>query len=159
MQHTIGISDMKITENPDDVLITYALGSCVGLTLYDRNLNIGGMVHCMLPLSKTDLRKAEEQPCMFTDTGVTMLLHSMLDCGCQLRDLVARLAGASRIMDSGGLFRIGERNYTVARKMLWKNKVLISSEDVGGTSARTMSLYMKDGRTTIRSNGAESILV
>ena len=55
---TVDISGMRISETPDDVLVTYSLGSCVGLTLYDPVAKVGGMIHCMLPLSRMDRRKA-----------------------------------------------------------------------------------------------------
>lgn len=33
----IGISDLNVARSPD-VLMTYALGSCVGICLYDREI-------------------------------------------------------------------------------------------------------------------------
>lgn len=155
LNQTIGISEMKISVERDDVLVTYSLGSCVGLSLFDPVAGVGGMIHCMLPLSKIDLAKAQARPCMFTDTGVPALLQAVFNLGAERRNLVAKVAGASSLLDEKGLFKIGERNYTVLRKVLWKNNILIAAEDVGGTTARTMSLYMADGRTTIKSNGRE----
>ena len=151
----VDISDMKISSNADDILVTYSLGSCVGLSLYDPVARVGGMVHCMLPLSRIDKTKAGKQPCMFTDTGVVALLQGMLEQGAQRKRLIAKVAGASSLLDEKKLFRIGERNYTVLRKVLWKNNILIEAEDVRGTRPRTMYLFMKDGRTVIRSQGQE----
>ncbi|HPO14514.1 MAG TPA: chemotaxis protein CheD, partial [Candidatus Hydrogenedentes bacterium] len=112
---------MRIADQPDDVLVTYSLGSCVGLTLYDPVLRIGGMIHCMLPLSKIDPVKAAQVPEMFTDTGVPRLIQTMLDRGAPMRRLVAKVAGAAKLLDEQGTFNIGERNFTVLRKVLWKN--------------------------------------
>lgn len=158
MQHVVGISDMKISNQSDDTIITYSLGSCVGVTLYDPRIGIGGMIHCMLPLSKTDPVKATAKPSMFVDTGVSLLLQKIFDMGVRRRDLIAKVAGASNLLDSKGMFKIGERNYTILRKILWKNEILIAAEDVGGTKARTMILRMTDGRTTIKSGGVETEL-
>ena len=47
---TVGISDMKILKN-EGTLITYALGSCIGICVYDETNKLGGMVHIMLPRS------------------------------------------------------------------------------------------------------------
>jgi chemotaxis protein CheD len=152
---TIGISDMKTSSRSDDVLVTYSLGSCVGLSLYDPAACVGGLVHCMLPLSTLDVEKAKANPQMFTDTGVAALLQAVFDLGAERKRLIAKVAGAASLLDEKGLFRIGERNYTVLRKVLWKNNILIAAEDVGGTIARTLSLYMATGRTTIRSGGRE----
>jgi chemotaxis protein CheD len=95
---------------------------------------------------------------MFTDTGIAVLLQSLFDLGATRKDLVANVAGASQTMDRQRLFRIGERNYTVLRKLLWKNEILIAAEDVGGTSSRTMYLEMATGRTFIKSDGQTHVL-
>jgi chemotaxis protein CheD len=146
---------MKVSNRTDDTLVTYSLGSCIGLSLYDPVVRVGGLIHCMLPLSKIDPVKAKTRPCMFTDTGVAALLQGVLNLGAQRRRLIARVAGASCLLDDKGVFRIGERNYTVVRKILWKNSILIDSEDVGGTISRTMWLHMATGRTVIKSKGRE----
>lgn len=155
MKLIVGISDMKISSGPDDVIVTYSLGSCIGLTLYDPAIRAGGLIHCMLPLSKIDPLRALERPFMFTDTGVPHLIGALLDLGAEKRRLVAKVAGAARLLDNNSSFNIGERNQVVVRKLLWKNKILIGAEDTGGTVARTMSLDIGAGVTTLRSGGRE----
>lgn len=153
MKYTIGISQMQTTNQSEDVLITYSLGSCVGLTLYDPVARAGGMIHCMLPLSKIDPDKAKANPMMFTDTGVPALIREVLQRGGVMNRLVAKVAGGARLLDPHGTFKIGERNYIVLRKVLWKNNILIAAEDTGGSKARTMSLHMDTGKTFIKSQG------
>jgi chemotaxis protein CheD len=155
MKHVIGISEMKITSKADDILITYSLGSCLGLSLYDPEAGVGGMIHCMLPLSKIDPAKAQRTPSMFVDTGVPKLLQKLFDAGATRKNLVAKVAGCGQLMDEKKLFKIGERNYTVLRKILWKNNILIAAEDVYGTVSRTMALYMESGKTTLKVGGKE----
>ncbi|HOJ32246.1 MAG TPA: chemotaxis protein CheD [Candidatus Hydrogenedentes bacterium] len=155
MNHTVGISEMKVSNNPEDVLVTYSLGSCVGLTLYDPVIRVGGMIHCMLPLSRLDPAKAQMNPCMFTDTGIPTLIQAVLNMGANKKRLIAKVAGAASPLDDNGIFKIGERNYTVLRKVLWKNDILIAAEDVGGTVARTLFLYLDTGKTVIRSGGKD----
>jgi chemotaxis protein CheD len=151
----VGVADMRLSTLPEDVIITYSLGSCIGLTLYDSEKRIGGLVHCMLPLSKIDAAKAEANPFMFIDSGVSAFLQALFDLGAQRKTLVAKVAGGSHIMDDKGIFNIGERNNTVVRKMLWKNNILISGEDVGGSVPRTMSLDLATGKTVLKMNGGE----
>ncbi len=146
---------MRVTNNPEEVLITYSLGSCVGLTVFDPQVGVGGLVHCMLPLSRTDLAKAKAHPFMFTDTGIAGLLQAVYDLGAEKRRLIVKVAGGSSLLDKKRMFRIGERNYAVARKILWKNNLLIEAEDVGGSKSRTMLLYMDTGITTIKNHGKE----
>ncbi len=159
MNHVVGISEMKISNKPGDVLVTYSLGSCVGLSLYDPVAGVGALLHSMLPLSKIDRAKAEARPFMFVDTGVPQMLQTVFDLGAQRSRLIANVAGCASLLDDKKLFKIGERNYTVLRKILWKNNILIAAEDVGGTISRTMHVYMADGRTTIKSGGKERELV
>ena len=146
---------MRVSNNADDILITYSLGSCIGLTLYDPVVGVGGMVHCMLPLSKADASKSQENPCMYVDTGVLALLGRLFEHGSQRKNIIAKIAGGSNILDEREVFKIGERNYTMVRKVLWKNDILIRGEEVGGSIARTMILHIKDGRTFIKSAGEE----
>jgi chemotaxis protein CheD len=155
MNRIVGIAEMHVSGQADDVLATYALGSCVGLSLFDPERRVGGLIHCMLPLSRIDPAKAERNPLMYVDTGVQALLQALFDLGAQRKSLVAKVAGASKIMDANGVFNIGERNYTVLRKVLWKNDILVAGEDVGGSSPRTMYLYLDSGRTVLKVDGQE----
>lgn len=150
MIQTVSISSMKVSGRSEDVLVTYSLGSCIGLSLYDPVARVGGLIHCMLPLSRIDPGKAEIEPCKFVDTGVPRLLRAMYDGGADRRRLVACVAGAASLLDPQKRFRIGERNLAVLRKILWKNNILISGEDVGGLRPRTMRLFLATGRTVVQ---------
>ena len=158
MHHVVGISEMIVTQEPTDTIVTYSLGSCVGLTVHDPNAMVGGQIHCMLPLSKIDKNKAAERPAMFVDTGVSALLERVLDLGAKKSNLVACVAGGAAPLDLQVGMKIGERNFATLRKILWKNGILISAQDVGGTIARTMKLDMKTGKTTLRSQGKEWVM-
>ena len=152
-QRVIGIAEMKVSDRPDDVLVTYSLGSCVGLTLYDREIGLGGQIHCMLPVSKIDPEKAMRTPCTFVDTGVPALMQAMFDLGASRKTLVAKVAGASNLLDRKGMFRIGERNYAMLKKVLLKNGIEIAGEHVAGTVARTMFLCISNGATYVKTLG------
>lgn len=158
MLHQVSVSGMKVSNHPEDILITYSLGSCLGLTLYDPAVRVGGMIHCMLPLSKIDKIKAQATPAMFVDTGIPALLQAMYDLGARKSRLLVNVAGCASLLDDKKLFRIGERNRTVLRKVLWKNDIMIASEDCGGTVSRTLILYIANGRTTVKSLGKVRVL-
>ena len=81
------------------------------------------------------------------------MLQAAFDAGATRANLVAKVVGAASRIDESNLFRIGERNYAIARKVLWKNGILIAAEDVGGSISRTVYLRVSDGRTTVKSNG------
>ena len=153
MQHVVGIADMKISKNPEDSLITPALGSCLGVTLHDSITGVGGMIHIMLPMSKIDKEKARKNPFMFVDTGIPELFKKAYTLGAKKENITVKVAGGAKILDAANRFNIGERNYILLRKILWKNNVLIDSEDVGGGDSRTLSLSVSTGTVTIRTNG------
>jgi len=150
MNYTIGISEMRISNQNGDILVTYSLGSCIGVTIYDPVSQVGGMIHCMLPMSKLDLQKARSFPCMFVDTGVPLLFSEAYRLGAQKERIIVKVAGCSQILDDKGLFNIGERNYMTLRKLLWKNSILINSEDIGGTGSRTLYLELATGRLIVK---------
>jgi len=148
---------MKIGKD-GDVVVTHALGSCLGLMVHDPVARIGGLLHAMLPLSKINPQKAEANPHMFVDTGVVMLFKEIYNLGGKKSRLVVKAAGCGSPMGNNEMFKIGERNYTVLKKLLWKNNILLDAEDVGGTMSRTVHFYMSTGKTVIKSGQQESEL-
>ena len=155
MNHVVPIAELTVSRDPDDVLVTYSLGSCVGVTLFDPIARVGGLAHCMLPLRRDSDAGESSKRCRFTDSGVTQLLRAVFDLGARRERLIVKVAGASSLLDERGLFRIGERNEAIVRKVLWRNRILISAQDTGGLRPRTMRLYLRDGRTTIQSTDRE----
>ena len=149
---------MQISTDPNEKLVTYSLGSCIGLTLYDTEKNIGGLLHSMLPLSKKKKQRAKEKPFMFVDKGIEIMLTEMFERGAKKENIVAKLAGGARLLDKKNMFKIGRRNYVIARKMLWKNDILIDGEDVGGSVSRTVLLDIGKGKTILRINREEQEL-
>lgn len=149
----VGIGDLKFSGEPGDVLVTYSLGSCIGVTLYDRVLRCGGMIHALLPWSR-DSMGTVDNPMAYMDKALEKLLSTLFGQGSRRSDIVARVAGGAAMFEDRSNFRIGERNFTIARKILWKNSILISGEDVGGTISRTLYLDIETGITYVRSEGA-----
>ncbi len=152
---TVDISDLKVSADPNDLLVTYALGSCIAVMVHDPVRVAAGMIHYMLPLSETSPDKAKARPAMFADTGIPLLFQTMYSLGCDKQNLVVKVTGGGALYDDGGLFNIGKRNYTILRKMFWKSGVIISSEDVGGAKSRTARLHVGTGRCTVTSQGEE----
>jgi len=147
----VGIADCRIATEPGDVLVTYGLGSCIGLAAYDPGATVGGLLHFMLPDSA--LLEAEHRtgtPFKFADTGIPLLLERMSRAGAQKRRLLVRIAGAAQMMDPGGVFDIGRRNHQALRRVLWKAGVLVHGEAVGGAISRSVRLEIGTGRMWLR---------
>ena len=150
----VGVAEMAVSANQTDEIITHALGSCVGLAMYDPKLHVGGVLHYMLPTSAIDRGKAANKPCMFADTGVQLLLDELGRLGAaEKARLIVKVAGGAQIMDERGVFNVGRRNHVALRQIFSRTGILIDAEDVGGTQARTMSMEMARGMVWISSNG------
>jgi chemotaxis protein CheD len=152
---TVGIADLVLTAQRDATLITYALGSCIGVTVYDPVAKVGGMLHLMLPQSSLNPVKAAKSPCMFADTGIPLLFTKAYELGARKERLVVCAAGGAEILADEGHFKIGSRNRTMLRKLFWKNSVLLAAEDTGGTHSRTMTLRLSDGAVSVRNKNEE----
>jgi chemotaxis receptor (MCP) glutamine deamidase CheD len=152
MRHVVAVGDMKIGRDTD-LIVTHALGSCLGLVVYDPVERVGGLLHAMLPLSKINPAKAEANPYMFVDTGVPALFKALYEIGGQKSRMVIKAAGCGNPLGKNELFKIGERNHTILKKLLWKNNILLETEDVGGTASRTLHFDVATGQTVISSNG------
>jgi chemotaxis protein CheD len=148
----VGIADMKFSNNPHDVLVTYALGSCIAVAIYDPAIRVGGLLHYMLPDSSLDINKARENPWMFADTGVRLLFKSCYTLGAEKKRIVTKVAGGASILDNTNYFRIGEKNIMALRKIFWKNDVFIDREDTGKNYNRTVRLDIATGIVSVKSS-------
>jgi chemotaxis protein CheD len=149
----VSVSDAKTSRNPQDTLLTHALGSCIGVMLYDDLSKIAGMLHFQLPSAASNPDRAAENPTMFADTGMTMVLGQMQQLGANTRRLRVRLAGGAEMLNDAKIFNIGRRNYAAIRKILWQTGLLVECEDVGGRQPRTVRMDVANGAVTIKSNG------
>ena len=148
----IGIADLKFSNNKADVLITYALGSCVAVAIYDPVAKVAGLLHYMLPDSVLDQAKAKANPGMFADTGIPLLFKSCYNLGADKKRIIVKVAGGASILDNTNYFRIGEKNIMALRQIFWRNKVFIDSEDTGKNYNRTVRLDVSDGKVVVKSS-------
>lgn len=146
---------MVTSNDPSAELVTYSLGSCLGVAIYDPEKRVGGLLHIMLPSSAIDPAKGESCPFMFVDTGVPRLFHGVFNLGADRRRLVIKIAGGAQLLDPNGIFNIGARNYQSLKTILAKNGYSNQGEDVGGIASRTMRLDMTTGKTSIKSPGVD----
>jgi len=150
MRRIIGVADMAVSDSPGELLITYSLGSCIAVLVFDPLASVGGMLHYMLPESSLDPEKAKKNPCMFADTGITQLFKNSYVKGARKEHMVVKTVGGAQILDPKGVFNIGKRNYLAMRKIFWKNNVAIAAEHVGGEINRTVRLEMDSGRVIVK---------
>lgn len=144
-QITVGIGEYAVSQKSDESIITYALGPCLGIAAYDPMRSIAGLVHCQLPLSLDDPEQAKLRPARYVDSGLSLLLEQMQNRGSQLSSIAICVAGGAQVTGGESIFKIAQRNHTVFRKLMWKNSLIISAEDIGGDRPRTMSIEVASG--------------
>mgnify|MGYP001608830151 CR=1 FL=1 len=158
MKYIVGMADMKVASGRESELVTYALGSCLGITVFDSEANVGGLLHVMLPSSNINNAKADDNLLMFVDTGVPKLFNACYKAGAHRDRLVIKVAGGAAVNGNSDFFSIGQRNYTMLKKLFWKNGIIIKAEDVGGTISRTMTFNLDSGQVLLKNAGKEWVL-
>jgi len=149
----LGIGEWDVSHEPETVLSAPNLGSCLGISIYDPKLKRGAMMHCMLPLSQSNPEKAKDNPGLYVDTGFVMMIQRMIENGSNKRDLIITVAGGSNINDANNVFEIGKKNYTILKKLLWKNSLLLKGEHCGSNVSRTISLSIASGDVFVKVSG------
>lgn len=151
-KHTVGIADMKIAKG-EGTLITYALGSCIGICLYDPMLHLGALIHIMLPINMETDRTS---PLKYADTGIRLTLNKMEQMGAKRARIVAKIAGGAKMFDvvgNGSLGNIGQRNIDSVKYVLQQERIRLLREDVGGSTARTLLFDVATGEGCIKIYG------
>lgn len=149
---SVGIADMKITRQ-EGILITYALGSCIGISFYDPMIKLGALLHIMLPEKG---RGNDSNIYKFADSGIHETLRKLSAYGATKRRLVCKIAGGAKMFEIRGnadFGNIGQRNATMVKKILMEERMSIKAEDIGGSYARTMLLDVGNGDVIIRTAG------
>jgi chemotaxis protein CheD len=149
---------MKLVKGPGAVVVTHALGSCIGVAVYDPIAQIGGILHFMLPDSQVNPDRAIESKWMFADVGIPAFFEKAYALGVSKSRMIVKVAGGAQFVDKKDFFAIGKRNFTAMRKVFWKLGIITKGENVGGTIARTMYVDLKDGRCWFTSGGKEFAL-
>ena len=154
---TIGIADMKMAQG-HDTLITYALGSCIGICLYDPLLKLGALIHIMLPLNMEAGRKNTMK---YADTGIRETIKMMEAKGASRARMTAKIAGGAKMFEvsAGSLGNIGQRNIESVHMMLKREGISLLKEDVGGTIARTLLFDVGTGMACVRCHGRPDLIL
>ncbi|OQY47606.1 MAG: hypothetical protein B6242_04630 [Anaerolineaceae bacterium 4572_78] len=151
----VAIGEIIVSNNGDDVLVAYGLGSCVAVCMYDPMLRVGSMLHALLPTKPSD-NINRGKPTKFVDEGISLLLKQMQKVGGKQIRYKAYLCGGAQMLsipNSTDAFNIGQRNIEAAETMLKKMSIVIQARDTGGKAGRTVKLYVGSGQVTVRTLG------
>lgn len=149
----VGLGELKISRDGQDVLVAYGLGSCIGIGMYDPAARVGGLLHAVLPYNPNG---SLEHVYKYVDSGLRSMLTELTRCGALQKRLVVRMAGGANMLLAPGFsqsLNIGTRNIEAAYASLLALGLNLNSQEVGGSIGRTVRFYVADGRMTIRTVG------
>lgn len=155
---SVGIAEMLVSDDPDDVLVAYGLGSCVAVCVYDPIARVGGMLHALLPTSLSN-NGASGNPYKFVDCGIPLLIEAVVGSGGKTYRMIAALWGGAKVLSAPGFdksFDIGLRNVQEADEALKAKRLRVVVRDIGGQSGRTVKFQLGSGEAIVRSVGGKS---
>jgi len=152
----VGLGEQAVSRSPDDILVAYGLGSCVGVLMIDPVSGVSGLLHAVLPRLADGMERADVNPSKYVEGGIEGLIAALVKQGANKKRLIVRLIGGANMLISSGLtrpFDIGTRNIEAARATLNRLKMPVAVEEVGGHTGRTVRVYVADRRVTVRAIG------
>ncbi len=148
----VGISDYIVSRKPH-ILATYALGSCVGICLYDGGLQIGGLAHIMLPDSR-QFSRSDTNRMKYADTAIIDLVKDMQKLGSDLRRVTAKIAGGAKMFQTqpgSNIGSIGDRNVDSVKQTLTRLNIPVVDEDTRKNYGRSIFFDLNVGTMEVRS--------
>jgi chemotaxis protein CheD len=153
----IDVGDLHASSNSDEVLLTYALGSCLGVAIHDSRAHAGGLAHIQLPTS-IDRANFAEGVWSYADRALPELFQRVYALGAARGNLRIVLAGGASVSDPTNFFQIGRKNYLTVKSLLWRNGYFVSAEAIGGADWRTMRLNIGTGRVEVQTSRGREVL-
>lgn len=137
----------RLATDEKNVYIATTLGSCVSVCLMDMERGIYGMNHFLIPGKFTDDFYINPE-CKNGTHAMDRLINDMMFFGTNRKRLVAKIfGGANMILKDSN---INNDNISLARAYLELEGIPILSEDVGGTSSRTIYFSTADGSVLVK---------
>ena len=159
----VGIGEWLVSNNPEDIIRTYALGSCVALIVQHPATRTCGLVHIALPDSFMFAKGTTRKPGYCADTAVPALLedirkmtwlYSAINSG-----MIAKLVGGAQVMRMKNDYHIGERIVQKVLPLLQGYQIPVVSMDVGGNVSRTVSVAVGRGEVFVAVPGEKEQLL
>ncbi|MCG0274563.1 MAG: chemotaxis protein CheD [Thermosediminibacteraceae bacterium] len=150
----VGMGEYKTAKAPA-LLVSFGLGSCVGVALYDSTKKIGGLAHIMLPDSSLSGKK-DFNPGKFADTAIELLYEELKKAGANPKKLIAKIAGGAQMFQlksNKNIMMIGKRNVEAVKMKLAQLNIELVAEDVEGNYGRTVEFCCDTGELTVKTVG------
>lgn len=149
MELIVGMGEYILSDQQEDVIKTFSLASCVGITVYIPGKNVAGMLHVVLP-TPLEKRGGLERPGYFATTGVPLFINAACQkSDCRKEDLRIQIFGGADSKASQDIFHIGRKNIEAVKESLSGMNLIVINEDLRGHESRTLEMEVKSGEIRI----------
>ncbi|NBS32336.1 MAG: chemotaxis protein [Planctomycetia bacterium] len=146
----IGMGELGVGQT-DGLLKTF-VGSCVGVTIFNRRRKLAGLAHVMLPES----RGQSSQPGKFADTAIPEMLRRLEKfCGGETVRWSAKIAGGAKMFAFQADTTVGDLNVAAIEHILAELDIPILAKCCGGKQGRRIAVDVATGTMTVETIGAE----
>lgn len=154
----VRIGELVATRNPEDVLVSVGLGSCIGLAMIDRARGIVGLAHVMLPQSKPGQAPSPLRG-RYADCAVPALLEEVVALGARTSALEVGIAGGAHMFGRTSAIEVGRRNEEAVRQALAEMKLSVAAAETAGDKGRTVRVHADGGVMTVREVAADEVVL
>jgi chemotaxis protein CheD len=153
---SVGLGERALSDRRGCQLVTYGLGSCVGLVIWgwrgeDR---VVGLAHVVMPDSRG---QAGTQTAKYADTAVADMARALMAAGCSAASLQAVIGGGASMFPRLPVGDIGASNVARIREELRRLNIPLRAEAVGGHRGRTLRASVGDGRIVVSTVGGDEV--
>lgn len=155
----VRIGELAATRDPESVLVSVGLGSCIGLAMIDRARGVAGLAHVMLPQSKPGQQDSPLRG-RYADLAVPALLQEVVALGGRASALEVGIAGGAQMFGGSSSIEVGRRNEEAVRAALADVNLTVTAAQTAGDKGRTVRVHVNGGLMTVREvGGTETALL
>ena len=149
MVRIVGMGELVVTDKEEDILRTFALASCVAVTVYSPERKTAGMIHVVLPFP-LDSKDRKERPGYFAETGIPLLIDKMCnEYRCRKEELLIHMYGGADSMRNHDIYRVGNKNIDAVKNILMKMGLPVCKADLRGNESRSLVMEVKTGSVEV----------
>ncbi|MFN5047878.1 chemoreceptor glutamine deamidase CheD [Roseateles sp.] len=127
----------------EDLLVMTTLGSCIAACLWDRQAQVGGMNHFMLPEGTGDSGR-------YGSYAMELLINEMMKRGASKSRMEAKIFGGGAVIAGMNTINVGERNTNFVMDFLKLERIPVVSKDVMDVYPRKVCFLPHSGKAMVK---------
>ena len=144
------IGEAHLARSP--AVLRTVLGSCVGVTLWARRLELGALCHGVLPHCPRGMQAPEGF--RYVDFAIRKLVQELENLGALRSELEVKVFGGADVLpvhrSNSGKATVGGQNSQSALETLRNENLTLLASDLGGPLGRTIEFNTATGEVRVR---------